>query len=774
MPAKCSSCGAELAADAPGGHCVSCLLRLGLAAAESNATAGALLLKAGDRIGHYRLVEQLGEGGCGVVFLAEQEEPVRRQVALKVIKLGMDTQQVMARFEAERQVLALLDHPNIARVLDAGATETGRPFFVMELVRGVKITDYCDRQKLATRERLELFVQVCHAVQHAHQKGIIHRDLKPSNILVVEAERGRPAAPKIIDFGIAKSTEQRLTDITVFTAFQQFLGTPAYMSPEQAGMLDIDTRSDIYSLGVLLYELLTGLAPFDATALHRCAMDEVLRFIRETEPPRPSTRLTSLTPPQLTSVADCRRVEPERLPRLLQGDLDWIVMKCLEKDRKRRYETASGLGADLRNHLNHEPVAARPPTNVYRFQKWVRRHQLVFAAASAVLAALVVGLGISTWLFFQEKAARERAASAEAAERGMRLQAETMRKMALTEAGKSREVARFLEAMLEGVGPSVALGRDTAMLREILDQTAERIGSDLKDQPDVEAELRSTLAASYRELGQYQPMAAMARRTLELLRTSQGAESLDIARALSQLGDAELHLGNLEAAEASTREALAMRQKLPGKEDAEVGASLNDLGTVLRARGKLGEAETLFREALALDRKLLGQEHPKVATVLSNLGATLWSERKFAEAEACYQEALAMRKKLLGAETPEVAASLNNLASVLLSEHKLAEAEAANREALALQRKFLGNEHPALAITLGNLAATLAAQNKFAEAETFDREALAIIRKLPGATKTDVITRLENLAKDLVGQGKQTEAEAFAREATNLKLQRNN
>jgi serine/threonine protein kinase len=360
-------------------------------------------------IARYKLLQRLGEGGCGVVYMAEQQEPVRRRVAVKVIKLGMDTKNVIARFEAERQALAMMEHPNIARVLDAGTTETGRPYFVMELVRGVRITEFCDQRQLDIRQRLDLFIQVCHAIQHAHQKGIIHRDIKPSNILVTLHD-GVPV-PKVIDFGIAKATEGRLTDNTLFTAYDQFVGTPAYMSPEQAELsgLDIDTRSDIYSLGVLLYELLTGRTPFDSTELIQSGLDNLRRTLREEDPHRPSTRLNTIFGDDLTATATHRHVEPTKLKSLLHGDLDWIVMKALEKDRARRYATANGLAADVQRYLGNEPVSARPPSQVYRFQKLVRRNQGVFMGVAAVALALMMGLGAATFFYLREKELRHHA-----------------------------------------------------------------------------------------------------------------------------------------------------------------------------------------------------------------------------------------------------------------------------------------------------------------------------------------------------------------------------
>src|SRR4030095_6149356 len=359
----CPDCGAELTPGVPKALCPQCALKgaldlgsvevpLEVPEGESDPVA-----KVGESIGRYKLLQQIGEGGCGVVYMAEQEEPVRRRVAVKVIKIGMDTKSVMARFDAERQALAMMDHPNIAKVLDAGATETGRPYFVMELVRGQKLTDFCDENTLSTEARLKLFIEVCHAIQHAHQKGIIHRDIKPSNILVTVND-GVPV-PKVIDFGIAKATSgQQLTGKTIYTAVEQFIGTPAYMSPEQAVLtsLDIDTRSDIYALGVLLYELLTGKTPFDAKELLAIGLDAMRRTIREQEPQRPSTRISTLAQDELSTTAQRRGIEAPKLLSELRGDLDWIVMKALEKDRAHRYETANGLAADIKRHLDNEPV----------------------------------------------------------------------------------------------------------------------------------------------------------------------------------------------------------------------------------------------------------------------------------------------------------------------------------------------------------------------------------------------------------------------------------
>jgi serine/threonine protein kinase len=567
-----------------------------------------------DTVGPYRIVQLIGEGGFGSVYLAEQEHPVRRQVALKLIKPGMDTRQVIARFDAERQALAMMEHPNIAKVLDAGATETGRPYFVMELVRGVPLTDYCDAHHLTTRQRLELFVQVCRAVQHAHQKGVIHRDIKPSNVLVTLHD-GQPV-PKVIDFGIAKATEAPLTGMTLLTEFRQMVGTPAYMSPEQAetDAADVDTRSDIYSLGVLMYELLTGTTPFDAKELKAAAFGEVRRIIREVEPPAPSTRLSTMGE-ALTSVAERRRTEPAKLGQSVRGELDWIVMKALEKERARRYDTASALAEDVQRYLRDELVLARPPARAYLVKKFVRRHKAAIATASAVAAALVLGLGVATVGFVRASRERDRAFAARFEERLQRALAAAAlgeAELARNEAERARTRAEQAHAHAVGVNDllhelfaAVNSRRtgDGATFDRVLTGAAKKVDAGaLSEQPELEAAVRTTLA--------------------------------NVLFSYGYIADGEHH----------QREALAIRRRLaPPEGSVDLAESLCDLGWLLQRKGDLDGAEQYLRQGLALNRKLLKPDDPALATSLHSLAVVLIAKGNRAEGIPLVRESLAIR-----------------------------------------------------------------------------------------------------------------------------------
>ena len=670
--------------------------------------------ESGDHIVPYKLLQEIGVGGFGTVWMADQEQPVRRRVALKIIKVGMDTKEVIARFEQERQALAMMDHPNIARVFDAGATQHGRPYFVMELVKGVPITEFCDERQLGTRERLKLFADVCSAINHAHQKGIIHRDIKPSNVMVTM--HGERAVTKVIDFGIAKATQNRLTDKTLLTRFEQFIGTPVYMSPEQATLsgLDIDTRSDIYALGVLLYELLTGKPPFDAHSLVSAGYEEMRRIIREVEPPKPSSRLSTVIGDERALVAKARHIEPEKLGKLVERDLDWIVMKAIEKDRNRRYETANAFAQDITLFLADEAVSACPPSAAYRCQKFARRNRVALRVVALIATVLVAATAISSWQAI-------RAYRAEQTQINLRKEAEIERTRAANAATKSNQIAEFLKEMLRGVGPSVALGRDTTMLREIADKTVDRVDRDLTEQPEVRAEIQNTLGQVFRALGQYAKAEKLHSAALLAQQQLFGEENAVVALTLYDLANAIRYQGRLTEAEPLFRRALALQIKVPGSSRLSVAASIDHIASVLAMQNNFGDAEPLFREALAIRRSLLGNDSREVAKSLDHLATVLADQGALQDAETIQREALEMRIRILGKAHPEVAHSLSGLAMVLDKRGDLSAAEPYYRDAFRLNDQMLDDSHPFVRASFNQLIDALLRMGRLDEIESLKR-----------------------------------------------------
>ena len=676
-------------------------------------------------IGNYQLLEEIGRGGMGVVYLAEQTEPVRRQVALKLIKLGMDTRQVIARFEAERQALALMDHPNIAKVLDGGATDAGRPFFVMELVNGLKITQYCDQNQLSTAERLKLFLQACRAIQHAHQKGVIHRDIKPSNILVT-VQDGVPV-PKVIDFGVAKATGASLTDKTVFTTFEQLLGTPAYMSPEQAEMggVDIDTRSDIYSLGVLLYELLTGRPPFDSEELLSAGLDAMRRKIREVDPPRPSTRLTSLTNEEVASVAKHCLAEPPRLIHLVRGDLDAIVMKAVEKERNRRYETANGLAMDVQRHLDNEAVLARPAGPAYRFQKWVRRNKAAFGATLGILAALMLGVVVSSWQAVLAVTAKNQARESER---------------------KAQHISQFLTGMFQSIDPAAAKLRDITV-REILDEAGRTVGTAFSNEPMSELAMRKTLIDIYGKLGRDDQGLPHAQAALRLAMATHGnKDHADVAESLNGVGLSLQALGRPAEALPQYEAALGMYQRLYKGDQPDIAATLDYLGLCLESLGRSSEALPNFQAAFAMFQRIYPGDHAEVAECRNNLGSCQASLGQTTPALSNYQAALAMRQRIYKDDHPDVVTSLNNVATCLDALGRGPEAITNYEFALAMARRIYKGDHPYVAISLNNVAACLEGLHRTSEALAKYEEALAMRRRIYNADHPYIANCLNNLA----------------------------
>jgi len=699
-------------------------------------TAGASGGAGARHVGPYRLLQVIGEGGMGEVWLAEQTAPIHRTVALKLIKAGMDTKAVVARFESERQALALMEHPCIARVFDAGSTAEGRPYFVMEYVPGLPITEYCDKRRLTIRERLELFTQVCEGVQHAHQKAIIHRDLKPTNILVIE--QNNKAVPKIIDFGLAKATAQRLTDHTMFTELGMMLGTPAYMSPEQADQREqnIDTRTDVYSLGVILYQLLVGALPFEPKALQAAGLEAVLRVIREQEPPKPSTRIRSMGEASNIS-AQNRRAEPQSFARQLQGELDWITMKALEKDRVRRYGTASELAADISRYLRNEPVVAGPATASYRLKKYAARHRFALAAAAALLL-LLAGFAVTQAVELRRITEQ--------------------RNQATRERDRANRITDFMTNMFRVSDPSQARG-NSVTAREILDKASADIDTGLAKDPELQAQMMHVMGDVYDNLGLYARAMPLEQKSVEIRKRVLGPENTDTMKSENNLAVLLARGGHFPEAEKLVRETLDTSRRVLGPENPLTLGSMSNLAIILDHEGRPAEAEQLDREALDISRRVLGPEHPNTLKAIMTLANVLWHEGKDADAEKLDRELLDIRRRVLGPDHPDTLSSMNNLASVLNDQGHYGDAEKLYRETLDIQRRVLGPEHPVTLGSMSNLANALDNEGQYAEAEKLCRESLHIRSRVLGPEHPNTLESMNNLADVLAHEGHYDEAE---------------
>jgi serine/threonine protein kinase/tetratricopeptide (TPR) repeat protein len=731
--------------------------------------AETLAVGPGSRIGPYELIEKIGEGGMGVVYMAVQEKPVRRSVALKIIKLGMDTDQVIARFEAERQALALMDHQNIARVLDVGTTATGRPFFVMDLVKGDPITEYCDRNRLSPKERLELFAPVCQAIQHAHQKGIIHRDVKPSNVLVTHYDPGAPGVPKVIDFGVAKAIDQRQSERTMFTQFGQVVGTLEYMSPEQAGIgaIDVDTRSDIYSLGVLLYELLTGSTPLERANLREAAYMEILRRIREDDPPRPSMRLSN-SRDTLPSISAQRQTEPVRLTRLVRGELDWIVMKALDKDRTRRYETASGFARDIERYLAGDAVEAGPPGATYRLRKLARKHRIALATAGAFAVLLLLAVAISTYLAIRitrserlVRRERDRAVDAEGKAQASLVKLREEQKKTKQSESEALAVLEFFKtkvlAAARPKGEEGGLGID-ATIRAAVDSSALGIEKSFAGQPALEASIRDTLGQSYIVLGDPALAIHHHSRALGLRRQVLGADDPDTLTSISSLATAYWSAGRLADALALHEEALKGRQATLGPDHADTLESMGSLAVAYHDAGQLAAALPLYEETIKRLKPELGPDHPNRLTYLNNLASGYQDAGRLAEALPLFEEILKRRRATLSADHRHTLISMSNLARAYKDAGRLAEAIPLHEETLKRQKATLGLDHANTLTSMSDLALAYRDAGRPGEAVPLLDDALKRRRGTLDPDHPDTLLTMNNLALAYKDTGRLNEA----------------
>jgi non-specific serine/threonine protein kinase/serine/threonine-protein kinase len=686
-----------------------------------------------ESIGPYKLIHKIGEGGMGQVWLAEQSEPIRRKVALKLIRSGVFDDALLRRFYAERQSLALMDHPAIAKVFDAGTTPEGQPYFVMEYVPGEPITAYCDRKKLSIPDRLDLFVKVCEGVQHAHQKAVIHRDLKPANILVVEID-GRPA-PRIIDFGLAKAAEPLAPGESIFTGVWGIAGTPGYISPEQAAGADLDTRTDVYSLGVVLYELLTGALPFDAEKWRKQPLDEVLRRLRELDPTRPSARVAS-EKHLCAASAPQRSTEPKQLRSMLRGDLDSIAMKALDKDRARRYGTPYEIAVDIERYLNHEPVLARPAGPGYRARKYVRRHRVAvgtFAALVLLLAAFAVVEAVQL-----RRITRER--------------------------DRANRITDFMTNMFKVSDPGQARGnRVTA--REILDKASSQIETGLAGDPQLQSQMMMVMGLTYENLGLYDRAESLYREAADIRERQLGPENDDTLKSQAALGWIEYRLGHFHDSEALLRQVLGIRQSRYGSKNAETLAVMSYLGVVLNEEGHSAEAEALERRVVDARRRILGDSNPDTLAAVNHLALALMGEGKWSESESLDREQRAAYRRLEGNDSPHALMAAENLGIVLYRENRLAEAEAIVRALLAAKRRVLGPDHPETIRTMNTLTAILTDEGKLGEAQSLEEQVVTARTRLLGPDHPLTLSAMSNLAEILTRRGDYARAEQLLTQA---------